>query len=184
MSTTAPCMPTQPRQSSTLRLLILLLLLTWCSLAAAADRMQLALSTPPTTTLPAPKDALTSSTPIQAAPWIDIKVQSGDTLSGLFSPAGLAADQWRALLALGAPVKPVQQQSQGAPFRRRKPPDGRLAALTYALDSTRTRAVKRTANGLHAHIARKHASSRRVLVTGTIRRSLVADLRRAGAPAG
>src|SRR5699024_12638094 len=129
MSTTAPCMPTQPRQSSTLRLLILLLLLTWCSLAAAADRMQLALSTPPTTTLWAPKDALTSSTPIQAAPWIDIKVQSADTLSGLFSRARLPAHQSRALLALGPPVKPFKQLCPAARLPMPKTPDDTVAPL-------------------------------------------------------
>src|SRR5699024_3486614 len=162
------------------RLCILLLLLTWSGMVAAADRLHLALSTPQTTALPTPRDALASDSPMHAASWIETVVRSGDTLSGPFSRARLRADHRRALLGLGAPVKPLRRLSPGDTLRMRKTPDGRLAALTYPLDATRTLTVKRTPGGLRARTTRKNASSRRILVTGTIQQSLIADLRRAG----
>lgn len=164
------------------RTCFLLLLLVWCGLAAAADRLHLTLAEPPASTGHAADRTFADILPMATTPWVHIRVERGDTLSGLFGDVGLAASQWQAILALGDTVDALRHLHPGDTFRLRKTPDGRLAALHFPLNSTETLVVRRTADGLTAQIARLNATTRRILVKGVVGTSLPASLRRTGIP--
>lgn len=165
------------------RACVLILVLTWCGAAQTADLMHLAFAGTRPATLLAPE--LTLDGPLPASPiahWLDIKVERGDTLSGLFRQADLEANQWQAILALGDVVDPLLQLHPGDTFRLRKTPDGRLAALHFPLSPTNTLVIRRAANGLTAHIRQLQTTTRQILVKGVVGTSLSASLRQAGVP--
>lgn len=121
--------------------------------------------------------------PTALTPWVHLEVEHGDTLSGLFDSVGLAASQWRAVLALDDTVDALRQLNPGDEFRLRKTLDGRLAALHFPLSAIETLVIYRTTEGLSATIKRRNTRSRRILVQGVVGTSFPRSLRRAGTPA-
>lgn len=120
--------------------------------------------------------------PFQITPWIYLHVHRGDTLSGLFNRVGLAASQWRAMLALGDNVDALRHLNPGDEFHLRKTPDGQLATLHFPLGPTKMLLVSRTPDGLTAGIKHMPSTTRRITVDGMVGTSFPESLRRAGTP--
>ena len=158
-----------------------LLLLFGHGASAGADRLVMAPAKPAATAAQVFAAAPHFSV-LRISPWQDIKVEYGNTLSGIFSSAGLNADQWRALLKLDEAAKVLKRLHPGDKLRLRKAPDGRLAVLQFEITPHKTLVVRRTHNGLAAKIKHKADMVRHIRISGTVQKSLSAALRHAGAP--
>lgn len=115
-------------------------------------------------------------------PWHQITVEPGDSLSGVFAKAGLAASQWRALLAFEDKTQSLRSLRPGDKLDIRKTPDGRLAELRYRIDSLDTLLVNRDGDHLSAHIQQEKTETRQLTASGTIKHSLSRSLSREGVP--
>ncbi len=158
---------------------LFLLGLLWCLSASAAQAFELDSDQ---LDLHGLSDELESVMPAQITPWVQIEVESGDTLSALFQQAGLVPGQWSDLLAIGESIDPLRALRPGDHFELRKTPDGRLAALRYPLNPIDTLVITRTDTGLHSKIAHLNSQTRTLRASGRVGRSLPASLRRAGVP--
>gem|GEM_PF-536549 len=162
------------------RIHLVLLVLFW-SFAAAASTGD-ALHTQAAGELTADPQQAAPARSAQITPWLEAEVRQGDSLSAIFSRNGLAASQWHELLAIGTDVAPLRHLQPGEILRLRKTPDGRLAALHFAVDSTHILTVRRDGEVLHARLRQRDVTTRRVTANGTIDTSLAAALQAAGAP--
>lgn len=136
----------------------------------AADQMQTA-------------KALGLTTTPQITPWQQIKVRSGDTLSGVFARAGLGASQWRQLLDLGPSTDALRHIHPGDTLDIRKTPTGKLGELRYRLNSIKTLHVNRTSGALQARIEKRATQTREITATGTVGKSLSHSMAADGVPA-
>lgn len=161
-------------------LFVLLLMLP--GITFAVQPVRLAMAEPLTSSWHAPEPAFDTTSSSTTTPWVHIRVEPSDTLSGLFDSVGLDASQWRAILELGETVDALRQLSPGDEFRLRKTPDGRLATLHFPINATDTLVIQRTDNGLTAQIAHPLATTRQVQVGGPIGSSLSKSLERAHVP--
>lgn len=162
----------------------LILVLAWCGSVNAASPLQLSfvgarpvapMMTSLTLTDSLPADPLNS--------WLNIHVDRGDTLAGLFRQVGLGPSQWHALIALGNVTQPLLNLHPGDTFRVKKTADGRLAALQFRLGPTRVLIARRSAAGINAHIKQLQTTTRQNLARGEVDASLAAALRQAEVPA-
>lgn len=165
------------------RVVLLMLALAWCGAASAVPHWRLHLTAPPPSVWHAPDPVSHNMRPTLITPWVNVQVNSGDTLSGLFSRVGLAASQWRALLKLGDSVDALRNLRSGETFHLRKTPDGRLAALHFSLSPANLLVVHRTAHGLAAEIEHLNTTTRHMVANGTVGASFSNSLQRAGTPA-
>lgn len=114
--------------------------------------------------------------------WRKIKVQSGDSLSGLFAQTGLRSRQWAKVLDLGPQVKPLKTVNPGDILEIRKTPDNRLAELRYSLGPVDTLSITRDKTGLQANVVQLDSYTRRLSARGRVRKSLSKSLARADVP--
>lgn len=127
--------------------------------------------------------ALGLTTTPRITPWHKISIRSGNTLSGVFSRAGLGASQWRQLLDLGSSTETLRQLHPGDVVEIRKTPTGNLAELRYRLDSIRTLHVKRVHGKLQATVEQRATQTREITATGTVGKSLSHSMSADGVPA-
>ena len=134
------------------------------------------------------KEPLASVVPVavaaKAAPapprWQTLVVRSGDTLSELFSQAGLTRADVQRVMALGAPVKTLRVLHPGDKILFRTDSQGQLCALRYAEDPLQTLEVQSGPDGLQAQVQRLQPTVEQTIVGGTVNETLGAALRRAG----
>lgn len=112
--------------------------------------------------------------------WKSIKVKSGDTLSELFTRAGLPASDWIALLKLKGKVSTLRSLHPGDVLRYQKASDGHLAALEYALGPLTTLHIERANQQFSYSIKQKPKTVRVVRAAGPIRNSLLSAVEREG----
>jgi len=114
-----------------------------------------------------------------AHPWQTYTVKSGDTLSGLFSRAGIGAAELQHVLDSGSDAKALAHLRPGDTIRLRLNDDGHIAALRYDMNALDTLAVDRD-DGLTARVL--HARPRKVtrLATGKVRSTLSGAMNEAG----
>lgn len=114
--------------------------------------------------------------------WIDFEVKPGDSLSLLFSRAGLPASDWRDLLKLGGKVNALRHLQPGDILGVRKAANGRLAALRYQSRRSSTPLLVQRSGGRFATVvALAPPIPYPVRISGHVRRTLVQALQRAGA---
>ena len=136
------------------------------------------------------RQALLAKSAPEITPWQEITVAPGDSLSKLFSRAGLPAREWVALLDLGEKVKPLEKLRPGDTLELRKTTSGHLAELRFKLNSVDTLSVSRSNLGgggnnpgeLEAEIVHLDTHTRRLSVRGTVDGSLSQSLSSAGVP--
>lgn len=127
--------------------------------------------------------ALGLTTTPQITPWEQVKVRPGDTLSGVFSQAGLGASQWRQLLALGDTTDALRHIRPGDTLDIRKTPSGKLGELRYRLSSIKTLHVNRQGAKLQARIEKRATQTRQITATGRVGQSLSHSMTATGVPA-
>lgn len=118
----------------------------------------------------------------QITPWQQIRVRSGDTLSGVFSRVGLSASQWRTLLNLGSSTDALRHIHPGDTLDIRKTPTGKLAELRYRLSPIKTLHISRQGKALQARIEKRATQTREITATGTVGQSLAHAMAAAGVP--
>lgn len=112
--------------------------------------------------------------------WQSLTVSSGDTLSELFTRAGLPASDWIALLKLDGKVNALRDLNPGDVLRYQKSSSGHLAALEYVLGPLKTLHIKRTNRQFFSSITQRPKSVRVVRAAGEIRNSLLSAAQHAG----
>lgn len=112
--------------------------------------------------------------------WQTVKVKSGDSLSELFSRAGLPATDWTALLQLQGKVGTLRSLHPGNVLHYKKSPDGHLAALKYALGPLNTLHVKRVDDHFTASVTHKAETVRVVRAAGQIHSALLTAVEHTG----
>jgi len=127
--------------------------------------------------------ATTDAQPLPITRRHNLTVQPGDSLSGLFSQAGLRPREWADVLKLGRQVAPLENLDPGDVLEIRKTPDGELAELRFDLDAVDTLSVHRDDDGLKADVVQLDSYTRRLSARGTIKDSLSDALSRADVPA-
>lgn len=127
-------------------------------------------------------EALGLTTTPQITPWQQVKVRSGDTLSGAFSRAGLEASQWHALLDLDDSTEALRHIHPGDTLDIRKTPTGQLAELRYRLSPIKTLHVDRQGSKFQARIEKRATQTREITATGTVGNSLAHSMAAAGVP--
>lgn len=138
-----------------------------------------------------PQALLAKSAP-EITPWREFTVKPGDSLSRVFSRAGLPARELIALLDLGEKVEPLEKLRPGDTLELRKTTSGRLAELRFKLNAVDTLSISRsnigtssTAPGdLEAAIVHLDTQTRRLSARGTVDGSLSQSLAEAGVPSG
>ena len=139
---------------------------------------------------PDERQALLAKSAPEITPWRQITVEPGDSLSKIFSRAGLPAREWVDLLALGETVKPLERLRPGDTLELRKTTGGRLAELRFKLNAVDTLSVSRTGLGsdtatpgaLEAEIVHLDTHTRRLSARGVVDGSLAQSLSSAGVP--
>lgn len=116
-------------------------------------------------------------------PWKQIKVKKGDTLSGVFSRAGLDSSQWQHLLRLGHSTQALRHLHAGDTLDIRKTPSGELAELRYQVSSLETLHINRHGSGFQARTHKQPTSEREITARGDIHRSLAHSMAATGIPA-
>ena len=112
--------------------------------------------------------------------WLQLRIRPGDSLSGLFDHYGLPAEDWRAILALGQPVKALQQIRSGEKLQVRRDASGHVSELRYDVDEARTLQLLRKDGAYTANMIEAPAEIRHGYAVGTIDSSLFSDARQAG----
>lgn len=135
------------------------------------------------------RQALLAKSAPEITPWRQFTVRPGDSLSGIFSRAGLPAREWIALLDLGDKVEPLETLQVGETLELRKTTSGRLAELRFQLNAVDTLSVSRSQPAdaidpgpLEAAIVHLDTYTRRLSARGTVAQSLSQSLSRAGVP--
>nr|WP_282571390.1 peptidoglycan DD-metalloendopeptidase family protein [Methylonatrum kenyense] len=110
-----------------------------------------------------------------------VTVRSGDSLSAIFSRAGISAQETHRVTNADDRVKALRRIYPGDELLFHVDKDGRLQSLRYAMDSVRTLVVERDAeDGFSTRIVEEVLETRVVEASGTIDRSLFVSARRAG----
>jgi len=136
-----------------------------------------------------PQALLARSTPA-ITPWREFTVQPGDSLSRVFSRAGLTARELVALLDLGSKVDPLKTLRPGDTLELRMTTRSRLAELRFKLNAVDTLSISRANIGtssaepgdLEADIVHLDTQTRRLSARGTVDGSLSQSLAAAGVP--
>ena len=111
--------------------------------------------------------------------WQTVEVNSGDTLSAVFDRQGLGPQEVHAVVNAGEKAKMLNRLRPGQTFKL-DIGEGRLKALHYIIDATKTLAFDRTEDGFETRLIEKELEIRNKYATGTIEGSLYASALKAG----
>lgn len=110
-----------------------------------------------------------------------VTVRSGDSLSAIFSRAGISAQETHRVTNADDRVRALRRIYPGDELLFHVDDEGRLQSLRYAMDSVRTLVVERDPeDGFTTRIVEEVLETRVVEAAGTIDRSLFVSARRAG----
>lgn len=114
------------------------------------------------------------------AAWIEFQVKPGDSLSLLFSRAGIPASDWMAVLKLGEGVEGLRHLRPGDELSLRKTADGRLAALRYRARGASTLRVRRAGSRFMIDSGSTAPTPYLVRIRGQVTSTLLGALLKAG----
>lgn len=110
-----------------------------------------------------------------------VTVRSGDSLSAIFSRAGISAQETHRVINADDRVRALRRIYPGDELLFHVDDEGRLQSLRYAMDNVRTLVVERhPEDGFSTRIVEEVLETRVVEASGTIDRSLFVSARRAG----
>lgn len=112
--------------------------------------------------------------------WHTFTVQAGDSLSTIFSRAGLSQQQVQEVLTLGSAMSGLKKLYPGDQLKFKVDPAGTLQALVYELDVTKTLMIERAAGELKTNTIEHPVETRTAHATGVIDSSLFAAGHKAG----
>lgn len=84
---------------------------------------------------------------VDSAQWRTITVKQGDTLTALFSKAGISAKELHSILSLGEDAKTLVRLYPGETLKLKRGAEGQLQELLYEIDPASTLHVQRGAQG-------------------------------------
>ncbi|WP_020674888.1 peptidoglycan DD-metalloendopeptidase family protein [Geopsychrobacter electrodiphilus] len=113
-------------------------------------------------------------------PWQSFGVHPGDSLSALFSRAGINKEECSRVLGLGDAVEMLRVLHPGDQIRLRVDADGGLAELIYSADALRTLQIVSGPGGLRARVEEVQPVLQRTAVSEVINQTLNLALHQAG----
>ncbi len=144
-------------------------------------RISIPLKIPPrpqTDTIPADNPENTS----QARPWLNHTVQSGDTLSGIFSNVGISPRELQKILSLGGPTKLLAKITPGQTLQLRLSEADTLMELRHEINTFRALHIVNTEGEYRAQLVERNTERRIAHASATIDNSLFQAAQRAGLP--
>jgi len=133
-----------------------------------------------------PESTLDQMLPRQQEPgndWIRFTVDRGDSISTLFTRAGLPTSDWVAVDAMGEDADPLRNLQPGDEVDILPSFSGHLEELRLPLDALATLVIRRHVNGLDATVERKDTQLSQQTLTGQIDSNLSDAIDQAGGSA-
>lgn len=129
--------------------------------------------------LPPASSGLTQLAPT-TRDWQTVRIESGQTLGGVFSELGLSASAMHRVLEVPEATQMASRMRVGSELAFEIAPNGELRGLRFDQDETRRIELAVTDGGIRREVIERPVERRVVIAGGTIRSSLFADGAKAG----